>query len=134
MFSLYTFYQLSQPFKNLTKLNKVGSDLAVSVILEWINQILICAIQLLYYSLSDHHLNLFKCHISKSIKYEIRSRLGLSYLREHKFKYSFQDSLNSFCDYGCEIETTAYFPLNCPQLSTERNTLSTKSKALILLY
>ena len=78
--------------------------------------------------------SLFNCHSPKGIKYEIRSRPGLSYLREHKFKHSFQDTLNSFCDYGCEIETTAHFPLNCPQFYTERNTLSTKSKALVLLY
>ena len=78
--------------------------------------------------------SLFNCHSPKGIKYEIRSRLGLSHLREHKFKYSFQDTLNPFCDCGCEIETTAHFPLHCPQFYTERNTLSTKSKASILLY
>ena len=78
--------------------------------------------------------SLFNCHNPKGVKYEIRSRLGLRHLREHKFKYSFQDTLNPFCDHGCEIETTAHFPLHCTQFYTERNTLSTKSKALILLY
>ena len=51
--------------------------------------------------------NLFNSHIPKGIKYEIRSRLGPSHLPEHKFKHNFQDPLNPFCDFGCEIETTA---------------------------
>ena len=41
--------------------------------------------------------NLFNSHIPK----------GPSHLPEHKFKHSFQDTLNPFCDCGCEIETTA---------------------------
>ena len=51
--------------------------------------------------------SLFNCDIPKGIKYEIRSRLGPSHLPEHKFKHNFQDPLNPFCDFGCEIETTA---------------------------
>ena len=38
--------------------------------------------------------SLFNCHSPKGIKYELRLQIGLSYLREHKFKYSFQDTLN----------------------------------------
>ena len=72
--------------------------------------------------------SLFNCHSLKVIKYEIRLRLGLSYLREHKFKHSFQDTLNPFCDCGCEIETTAHFPLHYPQFHTERSTLLNKIK------
>ena len=56
----------------------------------------------------------FNCHSPKGIKYETRSRLGHSYFRERKFKHSFQDTLNPFCKCGCEIETTANFPLHCP--------------------
>ena len=72
--------------------------------------------------------SLFNCHSPKGIKYELRLRLGLSHLREHKFKGSFQDTLNPFCDYGCEIETTAHFPHHCLQFYTERNTLLNKIK------
>ena len=49
--------------------------------------------------------SVFNSHIPKGIKYEITSRLGPSHIREHKFKHSFQDTLNPDC--GCEIETTA---------------------------
>ena len=44
--------------------------------------------------------SLFNCHSSKGIKFITRLRLGLSQLREHKFKHSFQDSLNLFCSCG----------------------------------
>ena len=70
--------------------------------------------------------NLFNRHSPKGIKYEIRSRLG-------PFS-SFQDTFNLFCDCGCETGTTAHFPRHLPQFFTERKPLSTKLKALILLY
>ena len=101
---------------------KVVSDLVVSVILEWnkldtdmrnSTSINIFKKPLLQF-VRPSPKSLFNCHIPKGIKYEIRSRLGLSHLREHKFKHSFQDTLNPFCDCGCEIETTAHFPLHFP--------------------
>ena len=36
----------------------------------------------------------FNCHNPKRVKLLTRLRLGLSHLCEHKFKHSFQDSLN----------------------------------------
>ena len=41
--------------------------------------------------------SVFSWHNSKAIKYLTRLRLGLSHLRGHKFKHSFQDTLNPFC-------------------------------------
>ena len=41
-----------------------------------------------------------------------RLRLGLSYLRCHKFSHNFQDCINPICVYGQEIETTAQFFLH----------------------
>ena len=78
--------------------------------------------------------SIFNCLSTKGVKYEIRSRLGLSHLGENKFKHSFQDTLNPFCDCVCEIEITAHFPDHCAQIYTVRNSLSTKSKALTLLH
>ena len=40
--------------------------------------------------------SVFNCHNCKGIKYLTRLRLGLSYLHEHKFKHSFQNTLNPF--------------------------------------
>ena len=37
--------------------------------------------------------SIFGCHNPIGVKLLIRLRLGLSHLREHKFKHSFQDTL-----------------------------------------
>ena len=47
----------------------------------------------------------FNCHSPKGVKLLTRLRLGLSHLREYKFKHSFQDSLNPICSSGNNIET-----------------------------
>ena len=48
----------------------------------------------------------FNCHNPKRIK--LLSRL--SHLRDHKFKHSFQDSLNPFCSCGKgEVETSSHY-------------------------
>ena len=49
--------------------------------------------------------SVFNCHNCKEIKYLTRLRLGLSHLREHKFKRSFQDTLNPFCSCGLHANT-----------------------------
>ena len=95
---------------------KVVSDLVVSINLEW-NKLDIelrnsTSINIFKKSLLQFvrplPKSLFNCDIPKGIKYEIRSRLGPSHLREHKFNHSFQDTLNLFCDFCCEIERTAF--------------------------
>ena len=65
----------------------------------------------------------FNCHNCKGIKYLTRLRLGLSHLREHKFKHSFQDTLNSFCSCGLDVETNTHFFLYCPLFTNQRRTL-----------
>ena len=44
----------------------------------------------------------------------MRLRLGLSHLREHKFKHNFQDSINPLCNCGHDIESTTHYLLHCP--------------------
>ena len=53
--------------------------------------------------------SVFNCHNCKGIKYLTRLCLGLSYLREHKFKHSFQNTLNPFCSCGLDVETNTHF-------------------------
>ena len=50
-------------------------------------------------------------------------RVGLSHLREHKFKYSFQDTLNPTCICGEDIENASHYLLHCPDYLHERKTL-----------
>ena len=66
--------------------------------------------------------SVFRCHNPKGIKLLTRLRLGLSHLREHKFKHSFLDSLNPFCSCGQNIETSIHFLLHCSNYSNERLT------------
>ena len=61
----------------------------------------------------------FQCHNPKGLKLITRLRLGLSHLRFHKFKHSFQDTLNPICNCGT-VETTVHYLLHCPNFSNER--------------
>ena len=67
--------------------------------------------------------SVFKCHNPQGIKFLTRLRLGLSHLREHKFKHSFQDSLNPLCKCGAEVELTTHFLLHCPIYNNDRSSL-----------
>ena len=44
-------------------------------------------------------------------------RVGLSHLRDHKFKPSFLDTLNPICTCGFDIETLNHFFLRCPRFN-----------------
>ena len=70
--------------------------------------------------------SIFGCNNLIGVKLLTRLRLGLSHLREHKFNYSFQDTLNPLCSCGKEVETTFHFLLSCPNHSHERLTLLSK--------
>ena len=77
----------------------------------------------------DGSLLVFKTNIlvlilnSKGVKFITRLRLVLSYLREHKFKHGFQDSINPLCSCGLDIESTEHFLLHSPQIVNKRCTL-----------
>ena len=53
--------------------------------------------------------SIFNWHNCKGIKYLPRLSLGLCYLREHIFKYGFQDTLNPFRLYSLDVETNTHF-------------------------
>ena len=63
----------------------------------------------------------FNCIFTNHIKLLTRLRVGLSHLREHKLRHSFQDSLNPICSCGSDIET-AHFLLHSPNFSNEGST------------
>ena len=60
------------------------------------------------------------CFNTKGIKYLIRLRLGLSHLRDNKFKHGFFDSLNPICSCGLDIETMCHYLLHFPNFINER--------------
>ena len=74
--------------------------------------------------------SVFECHNPKGIKLLSRIRLALSHLREHKFKQTFQDTLNPICICGKDIETPCHYLLACPNYDVERNTLLNNSRQI----
>ena len=62
--------------------------------------------------------SVFNCHNCKEIKYLTRLRLGLSHLRQHKFRY-----VNPFCSCGLDVDTNTHFFLYSPLFTNQRRTL-----------
>ena len=59
----------------------------------------------------------FNCYNPQGIKLLSQLRLGLSHLREYKFKHKF----NPFCSCGKgEVETSSHYLLHCSNCSVER--------------
>ena len=67
--------------------------------------------------------SVFECHNPQGIKFLTRHHLGPCHLCEHKFKHSFQDSLNPLCKCGAEGESTTHFSLHCPIYNNDRSSL-----------
>ena len=65
--------------------------------------------------------SVFNCNSSKGLKFGTIFHLGLSHLREHKFKHSFQDSINRLCSYSLDVESTIYYFLHGPLLTIKRH-------------
>ena len=66
---------------------------------------------------------LYGVHDPLGVKLLTRLRLGLSHLREHKFRHNFQDTVNPLCTCSLETEDTNHFFLRCQNFSTVRTTL-----------
>ena len=67
--------------------------------------------------------SIFNIHSPYGIKLLIKLQLGLSHLRDHKFRHCFQDTLNPLHDRGNDTETATHFFLHCPSFHTPRQTL-----------
>ena len=64
--------------------------------------------------------SIFFCNNPKRIQLVTRLWLGLSHLREHKFKYNFQDTLNPNCNCSEDIESSCHYLLHCSLYTNER--------------
>ena len=75
---------------------------------------------------ADHQTSpnsVYNCHTARGISLITWLKLGLNYLREHKFKHDFQDTLNPLCSCGNDVESTEHFLLHCSQFVNETRTL-----------
>ena len=71
----------------------------------------------------------FHCHNPNVLILITRLRLGLNHLPFHKFKHSFQDTLNPVCNCGT-VETIIHHPLHCPCFLDKRLTLVNKLQSI----
>ena len=62
-------------------------------------------------------------HNPIGIKLVTRLRMGLSHLRDHKFRHNFRDTINPLCPCNIEPETTAHYLLRCLFFSAHRKVL-----------
>ena len=69
--------------------------------------------------------NIYNCNNPYGLKLLTRLRLGLSHLREHKFRHSFQDTLNPLCS-----EFSSHFLLYCSFYNQQRITLMNILKSI----
>ena len=74
---------------------------------------------------------IYRTHDPSGLKLLTRLRLGLSHLREHKYKHNFMDTNIPFCVCGLlEEETTEHFLLRCTLFFNERKILLDKVKKI----
>ena len=92
------FFQNSFSLPAVKEWNKLDLNIRISESLNILKKTLLNFIRL-------SGMRLFDCHNLKGVKLFTRLRLGLSHLREHKFKRGVQDSLNPTCSCGNDIET-----------------------------
>ena len=62
----------------------------------------------------------YNWHNPKGCKSLTRLRVGISHLHEHKFKQSYQETLNLMCNCGKDIEALSHYLLHCPDYLQER--------------
>ena len=68
--------------------------------------------------------NVYRIHHPRGLKLLTRLRLGLSHLREHKFRHNFNDTIDPFCLCGTNnLETSEHFLLHCPTYAYLRHKL-----------
>ena len=74
--------------------------------------------------------SVFKINNSYGLKLLARLHLVLNRLCYHKFRYNFQDCINSICVCSLEIETTTHFLLRYPLFQSARQSLLTDIKKI----
>ena len=57
--------------------------------------------------------SIYSIYDPQESKFLSRLRLGFSYLREHKFRHNFADTVNELCSCALETESTDHFFLRC---------------------
>ena len=75
--------------------------------------------------------DVFNVSHPKGLIFLTHFRIGLSHIREHKFKHTFLDTPNPICICGFDIETLNHFLLHCPSFTNEGKNLLLKIERII---
>ena len=67
--------------------------------------------------------SIFNLHDPNGVKYIYQLRVGLSPLREHKYRHNFLDTPCDLCSCGTGVESTEHFLLKCPSFMEPRKDL-----------
>ena len=115
---------LSKDFQSLTsELKASNQHFSLPALPIGTNLIPIYKILLQLKFLNEHYLVLFVLS-QRGLKLLTRLRLGLSHLREHKFRHNFNDTIDPFCLCGTNnLETSEHFLLHCPTYACLRRKL-----------
>ena len=74
----------------------------------------------------------FNVYHPKRLIVQARLRVGVTHLREHKFKHSFLNICNPICFCGFDIKTFNHFFPHCPRFTNERENLLLKIDSIIV--
>ena len=74
----------------------------------------------------------FKIHDPTGLRYLFQLRLRLSPLKGHKYSHNFLDTPSGNCHCNQGIEDTSHFLLSCPSYTTQRASLVTSVKEILL--
>ena len=75
---------------------------------------------------------IFNIHNPVGIKYIYQLRVGLSTLKAHKKAHNFSDTPNDICICCTGSETTIHYLLKCPMFASQRDTLLSSVRPIIL--
>ena len=65
--------------------------------------------------------SIFQRHNPEGVKYLTWQWVNFSHRCDHKFKHSFQDTINPLCTCSLEAETTNHFIPHCPYYENKRH-------------
>ena len=74
--------------------------------------------------------SVLNCENHRTTKLVTSMRVGRSYLLKHKFKNSFQDTLNLICSCVSDVKSTSHYVFHCLLYNDKRRTLLSITKTL----
>ena len=75
--------------------------------------------------------SIYGIHDPKGIRYLFQLRVGLSPLKNHKWRHNFIDIFTETCSCNTDVENTKHFLFHCPLFSIQRISLMTLVRSIL---